>query len=171
MPALMAVIGIAVAVADQASKAAVLANLEPGETVPLIGDWFRFRLVFNSGAAFSLGEDYTWLFSLIQLAFVVVIAVVSFRIRHAGQAVGLALIAGGALGNLIDRLFREPGFFLGHVVDFVSVGNFAIFNLADSAITVGVVVFLAAMIFEGEPGGGEPEPGRPAEEGKEQVHK
>lgn len=134
-----------VAALDQATKIAVLAWLEPGQAVPVLGDWFRFRLVFNPGAAFSMGSGSTWFFTCIQLAFVVGVAVSARRIREPWSAVGLALIGGGALGNLIDRLVREPQFFLGHVVDFISVGNFAIFNIADSAITVGVVVFIVGM--------------------------
>ena len=55
-------------------------------------------------------------------------------------------MAGGALGNLCDRLFRDPGFWVGHVVDYISVGDFAVFNLADAAITVGVGVFILATL-------------------------
>ncbi|MFC6145492.1 signal peptidase II [Corynebacterium nasicanis] len=144
----MAVIILAVAAVDQATKALVLARLEPGVPVPLIGDWFRLLLLFNPGAAFSMGENSTWLFTTIQLVFVVGIAIAAPRIRDRGQAAGLALIAGGALGNLLDRLFRDPGFWFGHVVDFISVGRFAVFNIADSAISVGVVVFVVAMFVE-----------------------
>lgn len=144
----MALIILGVAVIDQATKALMLSRLEPGVPVPLIGDWFRLLLLFNPGAAFSMGENSTWLFTTIQLTFVVVIAIAAPKIRDRGSALGLALIAGGALGNLIDRLFREPGFWFGHVVDFISVGGFAVFNLADSAITVGVVVFVIAMFAD-----------------------
>lgn len=144
----MAVIILVVAAIDQATKALMLSWLEPGVPVPVLGDWFRFLLLFNPGAAFSMGENSTWLFTTIQLLFVVGIAIAAPRITHRGQALGLALIAGGALGNLIDRLFREPGFWFGHVVDFISVGSFAVFNVADAAITVGVVVFVLAMFAE-----------------------
>ncbi|WP_439648061.1 signal peptidase II [Corynebacterium lemuris] len=144
----MAVIILVVAAIDQATKATMLAWLEPGVPVPVIGDWLRFLLLFNPGAAFSMGENSTWLFTTIQLAFVIGVAIAAPRIRDRWQALGLALIAGGALGNLIDRLFREPGFWFGHVVDFISVGGFAVFNIADSAITVGVVVFVIAMFVD-----------------------
>lgn len=144
----MAVIILVVAAIDQATKALILAWLEPGVPFPVIGDWFRLLLLFNPGAAFSMGENTTWLFTTIQLLFVVGISIAARRIHDRGQALGLALIAGGALGNLIDRLFREPGFWFGHVVDFISVGGFAVFNLADSAITVGVVVFVIAMFAD-----------------------
>lgn len=145
---MMAVIILAVAAVDQVVKAIMLSSLEPGVPVPVIGDWFRFFLLFNPGAAFSMGADSTWLFTTIQLTFVVVIAILAPKIRDRWQAVGLAMIAGGALGNLIDRLFRDPGFWFGHVVDYISVGGFAVFNIADASITCGVVVFVIAMLTE-----------------------
>lgn len=144
---LMVLVIVATAVVDQLTKGIMLRALADGP-IYVIGDWFRFRLLFNPGAAFSIGENSTWLFTCIQLAFVVGILAFSRRVHSRWEAVGLALIAGGALGNLIDRLFREPGFFVGHVVDFISVGNFAVFNVADSAITCGVVVFMIAMLRE-----------------------
>ncbi len=144
----MVVIILVVAVIDQSTKAFMLSWLEPGVPHSVIGDWFRFLLLFNPGAAFSMGENSTWLFTTIQMLFVVGISVAARRIHDRGQALGLALIAGGALGNLIDRLFREPGFWFGHVVDFISVGSFAVFNVADAAISVGVVVFVLALMLE-----------------------
>lgn len=145
----MAVIVIAVAVIDQAVKQLMLNWLNPGEAVPVIGDWFRFYLLFNPGAAFSMGgEGSTWLFTTIQLVFVIGVAIAAPRMKDRWEAFGLALLAGGALGNLTDRLFREPGFWFGHVVDYISVGNFAVFNIADASITVGVIVFILAMLTE-----------------------
>ncbi|WP_342767895.1 signal peptidase II [Corynebacterium alimapuense] len=145
---LMAAIILLVALIDQISKALMLIWLEPGVPVPILGDWLRLFLLFNPGAAFSLGQDSTWLFTTIQLTFVVGIAIIAPRIKDRGSAIGLAMIAGGALGNLIDRLFRDPGFWFGHVVDFISVGRFAVFNIADASITLGVVVFVIAMFAE-----------------------
>ena len=134
---------------DQASKIAIEAALQPGQAFPILGDWFRFLLVYNPGAAFSLGsESSTWLFTTFQLVFLVGVLLASPRIDDRFQAIALAMVAGGAGGNLVDRLFREPGFWFGHVVDFISVGDFAIFNVADSFITVGVVLFLAAVFTE-----------------------
>ncbi|CAM3899554.1 signal peptidase II [Corynebacterium frankenforstense] len=153
---MMAAVVVAVAVVDQLVKTLMLGWLEPGQPVAVIGDWFRFTLLFNSGAAFSMGSDSTWLFTCIQIAFVVGVAVAAPRVHDRWTAVGLALIAGGAAGNLVDRLFREPAFFVGHVVDFISVGDFAVFNLADSAITVGVAVFVLGMFF-GEQAGEHPD--------------
>lgn len=134
------------ALVDQAVKQVMLSILNEGEPLPVIGDWFRFTLLFNPGAAFSMGgEGSTWLFTTIQLVFVLGVAVAAPRITHSGQAVGLALIAGGALGNFADRIFRAPGFWFGHVVDYISVGSFAVFNIADAAITCGVVLFIITM--------------------------
>lgn len=146
--ALMAAIVVVIASLDQIVKQIMLNWLEPGVPVNIIGEWFRFYLLFNPGAAFSMGGDNTWIFTCIQLSFVVGIAIYAPRIKHKWVAAGLALVAGGALGNLLDRLFREPTFFLGHVVDYISVGNFAVFNIADASITCGVVVFLIGMFLE-----------------------
>ncbi|STC68296.1 signal peptidase II [Corynebacterium pilosum] len=145
---LMVAIIVIVALIDQAVKQLMLNWLEPGQAVAVIGDWFRFYLLFNPGAAFSMGQDSTWLFTTIQLVFVVGALIAAFFIRQPWYAVGIALIAGGALGNLCDRLFREPGFWFGHVVDYISVGNFAVFNLADASITIGVVVFVIAVFLD-----------------------
>ncbi|MDK6492316.1 MULTISPECIES: signal peptidase II [Corynebacterium] len=133
-----------VAALDQLLKIIMVAWLEPGVPHPVIGDWFRFYLLFNPGAAFSMGQNSTWLFTTLQLAFVIGALWFGPRMSTRWEAFGLALVAGGALGNLCDRLFREPGFWFGHVVDYISVGSFAVFNLADAAITVGVVVFVVA---------------------------
>lgn len=142
---------VLIAAVDQAVKQLLLARLEPGVPVPVIGDWFRLYLLFNPGAAFSMGENFTWLFTTIQLLFVVGALVVAPRLRSRVELAGVSLIAGGALGNVCDRLFRAPGFFRGHVVDYISVGDFAVFNIADACITVGVVVVIAAMLFD-QPG-------------------
>lgn len=145
---MMAIVMVIIAVIDQITKTIMLNWLEPGEPVNVIGDWFRFYLLFNPGAAFSMGENSTWLFTSIQIAFILGVAIYSPKVTDRWVGIGLALIAGGAAGNLTDRLFREPQFFLGHVVDFISVGNFAVFNIADSAITIGVIVFVVAMFTE-----------------------
>ena len=141
---LVVAVMLAVGAADQGIKQLMLNWLEPGVPQPVIGDWFRFYLLFNSGAAFSMGENLTWLFTAIQLAFVLGALWFGPRMTSKWEALGLALVAGGALGNLTDRLFRDPGFWFGHVVDYISVGGFAVFNLADAAITVGIAVFILA---------------------------
>lgn len=145
---LIVAVVVAVAAIDQLVKQWMLGNLEPGEPVPVIGDWARLYLLFNPGAAFGMGENSTWLFTTIQLAFSVGVLIAAPFIRDRWTGVGLALIGGGALGNLIDRLFREPGFWFGHVVDYISIGDFAVFNIADASISIGVVVFVIAMLVD-----------------------
>lgn len=144
----MAVVAIIVVIADQLSKVWMLNHLTPGEPLPVIGNWFRFYLLFNSGAAFSMGSSITPVFTTIQLLFVLGVIVMARRIPTPMLAFAFALIAGGTAGNLYDRLFRAPGFFVGHVVDFISVGSFAVFNVADSAITVGVGVIILSMFAD-----------------------
>lgn len=151
---LVVAVMLAIGAVDQGVKQLMLNWLEPGVPQPVIGDWFRFYLLFNSGAAFSMGENLTWVFTAIQLAFVLGALWFGPRMPSKWEALGVAMIAGGALGNLIDRLFRDPGFWFGHVVDYISVGNFAVFNLADAAITVGVVVYFIAALT-GELNGGD----------------
>lgn len=133
---------------DALSKVIIVSSLEPGRPVRLLGGALYLSLTRNSGAAFSMASDYTWVLSLLAMA--VVTAIVWYAARNLGStgwAVALGMIAGGALGNLIDRLFRYPGFLHGHVVDFISVfhphgGFFAIFNLADSSLVLGVCLVI-----------------------------
>lgn len=127
---------------DQLTKWLVVENLEPRTAYPVIGDFFRLFLIRNPGAAFSMGVDATLVFSIFQIIATVICVVALFRVKTWWAAAPAILIGAGAAGNLIDRIFRAPGALHGHVVDFLSFGNFAIFNVADSAITVGVVVYL-----------------------------
>ncbi|WP_312978158.1 signal peptidase II [Corynebacterium sp.] len=133
---------LGVVAADQLTKWLVVENLEPTTAYPVIGDIARLYLIRNSGAAFSMGEGATVVFSVIQMVAVLICIVLAFRVRNPWAVAAVGLIGGGAAGNLIDRIFRDPGGLHGHVVDFVSVGSFAIFNVADAAISVGVVVYL-----------------------------
>ncbi|WOH93686.1 signal peptidase II [Corynebacterium urealyticum] len=139
-----------VVIIDQLSKWLAVTTLPPREAVPVLGDWFRFLLVRNPGAAFSMGTDATIVLAFVQLIAVGVAVFLAFRARTGLGALTIGLIGGGAAGNLIDRIFREPGGMHGHVVDFFSFWNFAIFNVADIAITVGVVLYLA-IVFIVEP--------------------
>ena len=133
---------LAVAV-DQWVKHLSTENLEYGEPVRILGGLVYLSLLRNSGAAFSFGSDHTWVFPLITLVVVGVIGWLATKLRSVPWAVALGLVLGGALGNLGDRLFRAPGPFQGHVVDMISVfapygERFAVFNIADSCLTVGV---------------------------------
>ncbi len=140
-----AVLGVALVVIglDLLTKIIAVAALDPQRPVQIIGDVVTLRLVRNSGAAFSLASGYTWVLTLIALVVVVVIVRYSSRLKSWGWAIGLALVLGGAIGNLIDRIFRAPAPLQGHVVDFVSVGWWPVFNVADSAVVCGAILLVA----------------------------
>jgi signal peptidase II len=137
---------------DIVSKALVAAKLpnEPYQhVVRLLGGAIYLDQARNSGAAFSLGTGFTVILTVVALAVVLVIVRTATRMRSTGWAIALGLVLGGALGNLVDRLFRAPGVGRGYVVDWISVfgrngEHWPIFNLADSAICCGAV--LAAIL-------------------------
>lgn len=135
--ALLAVVAYAL---DQITKYWVTCTMVEGERIPALPPLLHWYYIRNSGAAFSIGENVTWVFSIIMTVVAVAIILFARRVRSTGWAVALGLVLGGALGNLTDRLFREPSFGMGHVVDFIQLPNFAIFNLADSAVVTGVAL-------------------------------
>lgn len=132
--------------ADQLTKLWVVAELPLGQQFPVIPGLLWWQHIRNSGAAFSLGSDYTWIFTIVMAVVVVFIAFTLRKVRHPVWAVALGLVLGGAAGNLTDRLVREPGFGQGHVVDFIAVPNFAIFNLADCGVVVGIGVIMILIL-------------------------
>lgn len=134
---------------DQGVKALVVANLPYGQVVPVLGNALQLLYVRNPGAAFSFAVNMTWVFSIVSTAVVVGIIVFARRIRSMWWAIVLGMLLGGALGNLLDRLFREPGFGRGHVVDFISTPWMmpAIYNIADSFICVSMVVFVLLVLL------------------------
>ncbi|MFC3495192.1 signal peptidase II [Glycomyces rhizosphaerae] len=132
---------------DQWTKFLAVANLDPQEPVRILGGLVYLSLTKNSGAAFSLGTGYTWIFTIIASAVVVFLIVLSRKIVYPAWSIAIGLVLGGAAGNLVDRYFREPGFAHGHVIDFISVFRpfaevFPIFNIADSALCCGVVLIV-----------------------------
>ncbi|MEV1008919.1 signal peptidase II [Streptomyces sp. NPDC049881] len=127
---------------DIATKIWVVTSLENERSIDVIGEWMRFRAVRNAGAAFGLGSAFTVVFTCIAVAVIVVIFRLARRLYSLPWAIALGLLLGGALGNLTDRLFRSPGAFEGHVVDFIAVQHFAVFNLADSAIVCGGILIV-----------------------------
>lgn len=145
---------------DQASKMWALAAL-PGRTIPLLGDLLSLQLVRNPGAAFSLGAGSTLVLTLISAVVTVGIVIALRRCRSQPWAIVLGIILGGAVGNLIDRLLREPGFGRGHVIDFINYGGMFIGNIADIALVGGVVALvileLASVPFSPEEPGAVPE--------------
>jgi signal peptidase II len=131
------VVAGSVLAADVISKAIVIATLAPGHVVRLLGHYLQLTNTRNSGAAFSVGTGATALFTAVAVVVVVVILRTAKRLRSLGWAICLGLLLGGALGNLVDRLFRSPGPLRGEVVDWIQLPHWLIFNLADSAIVVG----------------------------------
>ncbi|MGH3854476.1 MAG: signal peptidase II [Pseudonocardiaceae bacterium] len=148
---LLAAIATVTLLLDVLTKMLAVMFLEGHPPLELLGGALYLVVYRNSGAAFSLATGLTWMLSLIALGVVIVIIRLASRLRSTGWAVGLGLVLGGALGNLVDRLLRAPAPLRGHVVDFVSLlapdgSVWPVFNLADSAIVCGAVllVLLAA---------------------------
>ena len=143
-------------VADQLTKVWVESTMTLGEQTDVLPPVLYWRYHLNPGAAFSMGTDYTWIFTLIMI---VVLGYVAFKSRELGGSwlwtLGLGGLAGGVAGNLTDRIFRAPSmngdglstFGQGHVVDFIAVPNFAIFNIADSFIVCSIIGICTMMIF------------------------
>ncbi|MCY1716962.1 signal peptidase II [Microbacterium sp. SL62] len=146
----IAILAVLVLAADQFAKNAAIAALPSERVVPIIGDFLQFYLVRNPGAAFSLGEGVTWVFTI---ALAVVACVIVYlgvrRVRSRLWAIVLGLLLGGVLGNLTDRLIREPGFPVGHVVDFISTPWMmpAIYNVADMFIVTMMISVAVLVLF------------------------
>lgn len=154
---IIAILAVLVLAADQFTKHLALENLPNQETVPVLGDFLSFYLTKNPGAAFSLGEEVTWIFTIALAAVAVVIAwLAATRVRSRLWAVALGLLLGGVLGNLADRLLREPGFAVGHVIDFINTPwmwffpgmSPAIYNIADIFI-VSMMIGVAILVLVG----------------------
>lgn len=134
---------------DQLTKQLAEEVLEPGRFVPWIGSGVGWQLVFNPGGAFGIPAPH-WLFLLVTVGVVVLVARVLPRTPTLLSAAAYGLLLGGAIGNVLDRLFKAggEGFGTGYVVDFVAWGSFPRFNVADSAITVGFVLLVVALLLE-----------------------
>lgn len=134
---------VVVALFDQLTKLVALDRLETNApTTWFLGELLGWKLLFNPGAALSIGTGMTWVLTLVAVAVVVVVARLSRRIDAAGWAVAFGLLLGGACGNLIDRFFRDPGFASGHVVDFINYAGFFVGNVADIAIVLAAVLII-----------------------------
>ncbi len=151
---MLVVTAVVVLALDIATKVLVVATMTDGQRIPLIGDAVSLYLIRNSGAAFSLATGMTWVLTLVAIAVVVGIVRFARRLGSRGWALALGLVLGGALGNLADRFFRGPGPLEGHVVDFVSVGWWPVFNAADSAICCGGALLVILALWGIEIDGG-----------------
>ena len=138
---LFAIAGV-VLILDIVTKVLAVRLLVPGQPVSIIGDTVTWTLVRNSGAAFSMATGYTWVLTLVATGVVIGIVWMGRRLVSPWWALGLGMILGGALGNLVDRFFRSPGPLRGHVVDFLSIGWWPVFNVADICINVAAGLIL-----------------------------
>jgi len=139
---LFVVVALAAYALDLVTKVLAVAHLTPGEPVSVVGSLLRLDLVRNPGAAFSTGTSYTALLSLIALVAAGVVLRFGRRLGDPVWAVALGLLLAGVLGNLTDRVFRSPGVLRGHVVDFLELPHWPVFNVADMLIDVAVVLII-----------------------------
>jgi lipoprotein signal peptidase len=136
---LFVLVALAVLVLDQVSKLLIVSHLAARPPIRLLGGLLTITYTRNSGAAFSMGTGFTLIFTTVAVAVVVVIIRSARRLYSIAWAVALGGLLGGALGNLTDRMLRAPGPGRGHVVDWIQLPHFAVFNLADSAISCSAV--------------------------------
>lgn len=159
----IAVLGVGL---DQATKALVQSTMELGEKIDVLGSVLSWHYILNPGAAFSMGTSVTWIFTIVMAVVVVYVLTLLRKVRSRLWAVALGGLLAGATGNLIDRLFREPSFGMGHVVDFIGVRNFAIFNVADSFVVCSMIG-ICLLLFRGIGVDGRPMEDKPARKGRE----
>ncbi|MCP2264007.1 signal peptidase II [Promicromonospora thailandica] len=134
---------------DQLTKWWAESALVPNApTIPVVGDLLGIRLIYNPGAALSIASGYTWILTIVVTVVVVFIVRAIGRLGSRGWAAALGLLLGGAVGNLVDRLAREPGFARGHVVDFIDYAGFFVGNVADIAV-VAAAVLIALLSLRG----------------------
>lgn len=150
------VLGLAavLVVVDQATKFWAVSALSGGRVIDVIGELIQFRLIYNPGAAFSIGTGHTWIFAVASAAVVGFVTWLARRVKWWQWAGALGLVLGGATTHLLDRLFREPGFARGAVVDFIDYFDLFVGNVADIALVVGIawaaLLHLRGIGFDGE---------------------
>ena len=132
---------------DLATKQLAIHLLQPPTAYSILGGWVKFELYFNSGAAFSMGQRFTVVIACVGLLALVIIAVfVAPRADGRLENIVTGLFLAGIAGNVTDRLFRAPGPFHGHVVDFISLRYFAVFNVADMCITAAATTLVVLLL-------------------------
>lgn len=139
---------------DQLTKNLAIASLELGTSYPVLGELLSWRLLYNDSAAFGLGFGYTWILAVISAVATLAVIWYSRKLESISWSLMIGVFLGGVVGNLIDRLIREPSFGNGHVVDFIQIPfNFPIFNLADTFI-VSMAILSVLRVLRGENLGG-----------------
>ena len=166
------VVGLLTVAIDQATKQWALSSLGDGARRRLFGDLLGLELHFNPGAAFSFLTGSTWIFTAVAAVVVLALPLWIRRTSSRPWTITLGVVWGGAAGNLVDRLFRQPGFGRGHVVDFIAYGRWFIGNVADVALVLGIAVIVVltwfSVPFDGEPGRGNERVGEAdSEDGRE----
>ena len=141
-------IALVAALVDQLTKLWALHALADGSRIPLIGSYLSLRLTFNPGAAFSLGSQSTWIFTILSTIILIGLVAAVHKFASLRYAAVFGLLAGGAIGNLIDRLTQPPGFGIGHVVDFIDYNGYFVGNVADiwivcAACSLAILAFFA----------------------------
>ena len=151
--ALLAFAASLVLAVDQVTKVLAVDALEGRGYIPLLGEYFGLVLVHNPGAAFGMASGATWLLALVTIVVIVAIIRLARSLTSRLWGVTLGLLLGGALGNLVDRLVREPGFLRGHVVDFLSYWDWFVGNVADIAIVVAAALMIVLTVLGVDPSG------------------
>lgn len=127
-------------VLDITTKIWAVSTLSSRSNIKVLGNFFQLTFVQNSGAAFSFASGATFLLSLFSCAVLAGILYFASSVTSQGWAVVLGLVMGGILGNLVDRIFREPGFLRGHVIDWMQLPRWPVFNIADCAIVLAALI-------------------------------
>lgn len=143
---LFAAVAATMLVVDQVSKILAVQHLADGPDVELVGEVLQLHLTYNPGAAFSLGTRFTVVLTALACTATVVVLWISRRVASRWWAVALGFLLAGIAGNLLDRILRDPSPFRGHVVDFLMLPNWPVFNIADICINVGVVMILVQVL-------------------------
>jgi signal peptidase II len=148
------VIALIAITVDQLTKNLAIATLELGTSYPVLGELLSWRLLYNDSASFGLGFGHTWILAVISAAAALATIWYSRKLESISWSIMIGVFLGGVVGNLIDRLIREPSFGNGHVVDFIQIPfNFPIFNLADIFI-VSMAILSVLRVMRGENLGG-----------------
>ncbi len=142
---------LAIVALDQGTKWWAESSLELREYHPVVGELLGWRLIYNPGAAFGLASDFTWVLTVVAAIAVIAIVWMSLRTNSVALGIGLAGLLGGAISHLGDRLFRDPGFGEGHIVDFIDYAGFFVGNVADIFLVGSAIYLVLLSVFQKEP--------------------
>lgn len=150
-PLVVLLIALGVVAIDQVTKWWAEQTLAGQPPVQVVGELLQFTFVRNPGGAFSLGTEYTWLFSIVATGVAIAIVWYSRRVTSGWWLTALGVLLGGAVGNLVDRVIQPPGPGVGHVVDFLQLPNWPVFNVADMAVVGGAIAIVTLSVLGVEP--------------------